>query len=54
VWDKDDIAGDPDDLMGSTNTWVSAPRLSALGNPATLHMNDNARVVTLEVAIGYR
>ena len=54
VRDRDETPNDPDDMMGSTNTWLSAARLSALGNPATFQMSDNDRLMTLELSIAYR
>ena len=54
VWDRDEPPADPDDLMGSTNTWLSAARLSALGNPETYEMSDDGMLLKLELTLLYR
>lgn len=54
VWDRDDAPGEPDDLIGSTNTWLSEAQLNAHGNPAVYQMRDSDGLLALELTIGYR
>jgi hypothetical protein len=54
LWDRDDDAGDPDDLIGSTDTWISTSKLRQAGSPGSIEMKNASGEMRIIVSLLYQ